>query len=98
MSPSRVDIESSLTGPSALYTHAVKASIRKITANGPAQNTRAARVSSGEHLMRMMEVVARMKYKTDTYQIRALIELANSMLDTDTIIILEYRYLRRELK
>ena len=48
--------------------------------------------------MRMMEVVARMKYKTDTYQIRALIELANSMLDTDTIIILEYRYLRRELK
>ena len=58
------------------------------TAKYPAQNTRAAREASGEHLVSIMEVFARMKGNTDIYQREALIELSNLFLDTDTLSIL----------
>ena len=48
--------------------------------------------------MRMMEVVSRMKGKTDTYKIEALIELSNLVLYTDTGRILKYRHLKRDPK
>ena len=54
-----------------------------------------AREESGEHLVRMMEMVAHMKGKTVTYKREALIELENSVLDADTGRMLEYRHLRR---
>ena len=40
-------------------------------------------------------MVARIKIKTDTYQRESLIELENSVLDTDTGSMLYYRHLRR---
>ena len=45
--------------------------------------------------MKMMEVVALIKGKTETYQSEALIELTNLVLDTDTGRMSEYRHLRR---
>ena len=97
MSLSRVNVEASVTGSPAHYTQARKSSTMTATSNGPAKNTRAERAASGEHLTRMMKVVARMKEKTDSYQKEALIELANSVIDTDIGRILEYRHLKRYL-
>ena len=45
--------------------------------------------------MKMMEVVACMREKTDTYQREALIELANLVLDIGTGRMIEYRNLIR---
>ena len=73
---SRVNFEVIVTGPPAHYIRSGKASMRTTTGNGPAKNTRAARAASGEHLMMMMELVARMKDKTYMYQRESLIELA----------------------
>ena len=46
--------------------------------------------------MRMMEVFAWMKGKTDTYQREALIELENLVLDTGTERMLKYIHLMRD--
>ena len=75
ISLSRVNVEVSVTGLPELYTRAVKASTRTTAANSTAQNTRSEMTSIREHLMRMMEVVLRMKLKMDMYQIEALTEL-----------------------
>ena len=73
ISPSRVNVEASVTGPYAHDIQAGQASLRSTTSKGAAQNARAARAASCEHLMRMMEVVAQMKGKTYKYQREALI-------------------------
>ena len=54
MSQSRVNVKAIVTGPPARYTRAVKASTKTTISNSPAQNTRSARETSFEHLMRMM--------------------------------------------
>ena len=77
MSLSRVNIGASVTDPPEHYARSVKVSMSTTTANGYAQSTLSARVESSEHLVRIMEVVSRMKGKTDTYQIEALIDLEN---------------------
>ena len=63
MASSRVHIEASVTGPPACYTRSGKSSMRTTTSNSTEKNTIAARVESGEHLMRMVKVVAQMKGK-----------------------------------
>ena len=60
------------------------------------QSRRAESSASSEHFMSMMEVVAWMKGKTDTYQREALIELENLVLDTGTERMLKYIHLMRD--
>ena len=82
--PSIFNVEASVTGPPESYTRSGRSSTRTTTENGPAQNTTSAKAASSEHLTRMMEVVAHMEGKTDTYQRESLIELVNLVLDKDT--------------
>ena len=63
-----INVEESVTGPPACYVRASKTPKRTTATNGTSQNTIASREASGDHLMRMMEVVAWMKGKTAMYQ------------------------------